>query len=189
VPTCPGAELLLGFESPQLPEIVQGMLEPSQNWIAEQLLRALGTEHGEDGRASQGRAAAERFFVDEVGIDSTAIDLRDGSGLSAYDLVTPGAIIDLLQYAQTQPWGSQFRSALAAPGEEDSTLENRLASMEGRLEGKTGTITHVNSLSGYLRRDDGREIVFSILTNSSGLPSASVRRAMDEVVRVLARSR
>jgi D-alanyl-D-alanine carboxypeptidase len=47
----------------------------------------------------------------------------------------------------------------------------------------------VNALSGYLVTDGGRQVVFSILTNGSGLPAASVRSAMDDVVRILARGR
>ena len=75
---------------------------------------------------------------------------------------------------------------MAEPGEDDSTLERRLAGLEGRVFAKTGTISNVNSLSGYLVRDDGRQIVFSLLSNGSGLPSSRVRATLDEVVRLLA---
>lgn len=80
-----------------------------------------------------------------------------------------------------------YRHALAEPGEDGSTLSRRLQGLEGRVFAKTGTISNVNSLSGYLVRDDGREVVFSILSNGSGLPSSQVRAAIDDVVRVLAR--
>jgi len=76
---------------------------------------------------------------------------------------------------------------MAEPGEDGSTLENRLEGLEGRIFAKTGTISNVNSLSGYLVRENGHEIVFSILTNGSGLPSSRVRRAIDEIVHALAR--
>jgi D-alanyl-D-alanine carboxypeptidase/D-alanyl-D-alanine-endopeptidase (penicillin-binding protein 4) len=85
------------------------------------------------------------------------------------------------------PFAAEYRAALAQPGEEDSTLERRLPELEGRVFAKTGTISNVNSLSGYLVRDDGREVIFSILTNGSGLPSSRVRAAIDDVVRGLAR--
>jgi D-alanyl-D-alanine carboxypeptidase/D-alanyl-D-alanine-endopeptidase (penicillin-binding protein 4) len=85
------------------------------------------------------------------------------------------------------PYASVYRHALAEPGEEGSTLSRRLAGLEGRVYAKTGTITNVNSLSGYLVRNDGREVVFSILSNGSGLPASQVRAAIDDVVRVLAR--
>ena len=75
---------------------------------------------------------------------------------------------------------------MAEPGEEGSTLERRLVDLEGQLSAKTGTISNVNSLSGYLVRESGQEIIFSVLTNGSGLPSPRVRSAIDEVVRSLA---
>jgi D-alanyl-D-alanine carboxypeptidase/D-alanyl-D-alanine-endopeptidase (penicillin-binding protein 4) len=76
---------------------------------------------------------------------------------------------------------------LASPGEEESTLENRLPELKGRLFAKTGTITHVNSLSGYLLADSGRELIFSILTNGSGLSSRLVRAGIDGIVQAAAR--
>ena len=75
---------------------------------------------------------------------------------------------------------------MAQPGR-PGTLRNRLAGLEGRVFAKTGTISNVNSLSGYLIRDDGTELVFSLLSNGSGLPASRVRAALDDVVRVLAR--
>jgi RNA polymerase sigma factor (sigma-70 family) len=54
------------------------------------------------------------------------------------------------------------------PAEAESTLEERLVELEGRLFAKTGTISNVNSLSSYLVRADGQDVIFSILTNGSG---------------------
>ena len=78
-----------------------------------------------------------------------------------------------------------YRAALPTAGEEDGTLESRLEGFEGRIAAKTGTISNVASLSGYLRTRDGRDLAFSIMTNGSGLPSAPVRRAIDDVVRAI----
>jgi D-alanyl-D-alanine carboxypeptidase/D-alanyl-D-alanine-endopeptidase (penicillin-binding protein 4) len=87
------------------------------------------------------------------------------------------------------PYADAFRRALAEPGEEDSTLERRLPGFEGRVFAKTGTISNVNSLSGYLVGSDGDQIVFSILSNGSGLPSSRVRAAIDDVLKALAEQR
>jgi D-alanyl-D-alanine carboxypeptidase/D-alanyl-D-alanine-endopeptidase (penicillin-binding protein 4) len=75
---------------------------------------------------------------------------------------------------------------MAQPGE-DGTLRRRLSGLEGRVFAKTGTLTHVTSLSGYLVTESGRELIFSILSNGSGLSSSRVRGGMDEVVEALAR--
>lgn len=187
LPRCMDAAPLVALRSPPLIEIVEGILEPSQNWMTEQLVRTLGAERGESGSWEEGTEVVTRFLVEIVGIDSLDVAPRDGSGLSAYNLVTPRAIVAVLRHMAASPSGAAYRAALAEPGEEDSTLERRLPGLEGRLHGKTGTISNVNSLSGYLVGEDGREIVFSILSNGSGLPSAEVRAAIDDVVNVLAR--
>jgi D-alanyl-D-alanine carboxypeptidase/D-alanyl-D-alanine-endopeptidase (penicillin-binding protein 4) len=175
------------LESPPLSTLIAGILKPSQNWMTEQTLRALGARYGREGSWREGVGVMEAWLVNEVGVDSLDVSARDGSGLSAYNLVTPRAIVRILQEMRRGPYADEFRAALARPGEEDSTLERRLPDLEGRVFAKTGTISNVNSLSGYLVRDDGREVIFSILTNGSGLPSSSVRAAIDDVVRGLAR--
>lgn len=171
--------------SPPLSEVVAAILKPSQNWIAEQLVRTLGAERGEGGTWAAGLEVERAYLTGRIGIDSLAFFLRDASGLAAQDLLTPAAIVALLRHARRQPWGETFALALPAPGEKESTLENRLPGLEARLRAKTGTITNVASLSGYLRTEDGRELVFSIMTNASGLPSARTRNAIDAVVRAL----
>lgn len=184
---CEGAREVAAVVSPPLMEVAAAILEPSQNWVAEQVIRVLGSR-ADEGRPSwtHGLEEAEAVLVEGFGVDSTAIELRDGSGLSAYNLVTPRAVADILTGIARRPWAAAYREALAEPGELDSTLERRLPALDGRLFAKTGTITHVNSLSGYLVTDGGRTLVFSLLTNVSGLESWRVRRAMDEWVLALA---
>jgi D-alanyl-D-alanine carboxypeptidase/D-alanyl-D-alanine-endopeptidase (penicillin-binding protein 4) len=184
---CPGAVRLAGLSSPPLEEIVKAILEPSQNWMTEQLVRALGMELGARGSWRDGFAVQEEFLTRQVGVDSLDLHFRDGSGLAAYNLVTPRAMVRILDFMRSSPHADLYRLAMAEPGEEESTLENRLEGLEGRLFGKTGTISHVNSLSGYLTTDSGRQLIFSILTNGSGLPSSMVREGIDQIVRIAAR--
>lgn len=188
LPDCSGARRLAALRSPPLIEIARGILEPSQNWMAEQLLRTLGQEMGPGASWEEGIELVRAFHHRVVEVDSLDLVVRDGSGLSAYNLVTPRAMVRILDFARRSAHGGEYRDALAEPGEEGGTLEDRLAGLEGRVHAKTGTITHVNALSGYLRREDGVEVVFSILTNNSGLPSGTVREAIDRVVRALAGS-
>jgi D-alanyl-D-alanine carboxypeptidase/D-alanyl-D-alanine-endopeptidase (penicillin-binding protein 4) len=180
---------LARLESPALMEIVRGVMEPSQNWMAEQLLQHLGGVDGDRAGPRDGLRAMRRILQSDFGLDSLDIELRDGSGLSAYNLVTPRALIRLLQGVHTRPWATAYAAALAEPGEDDSTLERRLEGLEGRLFAKTGTITHVNSLSGYVDAADGRRLAFAFLTNGSGLRSSQVRGVIDRAVRHLADSR
>jgi D-alanyl-D-alanine carboxypeptidase/D-alanyl-D-alanine-endopeptidase (penicillin-binding protein 4) len=172
------------WSSAPMSEIVAGILKPSQNWMAEMVLKTLGARLQGDGSWEGGVRAEYHYLFGAAGIDSTAIYLRDGSGLTAYNLVTPHAVTTLLAHAMDQPWGPVYRQAMAMPGE-DGTLRRRLEGLEGRIAGKTGTIRHVNALSGYLIADDGRTLIFSVLTNGSGIGSSDVRAAIDRVVRAM----
>ena len=187
VPDCPESTRLSTLTSPTMAEIVKGILEPSQNWMTEQLVRTLGMELGEEGSWREGFRVEEEFFVQEVGIDSLDIAYRDGSGMSTQDLVTPRSLVRILEYMRASPNAGIYRHALAGPGEEEGTLRSRLPGLEGRVFAKTGTLTHVASLSGYLFTDSGRELIFSILSNGSGLSSAVVRRGIDAIVMAVAR--
>ena len=176
---------MTAWTSPPLAEIVHAILAPSQNWIAEQLLRTLGAEKGGEGSWRAGVAAETAFLTGIVGIDSAALRLNDGSGMSYQNLVAPHAVVQLFDYARTAPWGEVFRAALAKPNE-PGTLSGRLRELEGRLAGKTGTLTSVNALSGYVRTRDGRELIFSIMSNASGLGGGQVVDAIDRMVEALA---
>lgn len=178
---------LAAFGSAPLSEIVAAILQPSQNWMAEQLLKTLGAADGDQGSWDSGIEVEREYLVEQAGIDSLAFFLRDASGLSAQNLLTPRATVRLLEHARDAPWGDDYRAALAAPGLHGSTLANRLRALEGRVFAKTGTITNVNSLSGYLVTDPGVELTFSILTNGTGLRSTAVRPAIDAVVEAIAR--
>jgi serine-type D-Ala-D-Ala carboxypeptidase/endopeptidase (penicillin-binding protein 4) len=173
------------WTSPPMSEIVAAILQPSQNWMAEQLVRTLGAEKRGEGSWRAGAAAQTAFLFDTVGIDSAALRLQDGSGMSHQNLVTPRAVVQLLDHARSAPWRDVFRAGLARPGM-PGTLSSRLLHLQGRLAGKTGTLSNVNALSGYVTTQDGRELIFVILSNASGLPGATVVAAMDQLVSVLA---
>ena len=103
VHACAGARRVAALESPPLGELVRVALEPSQNWVAEQLTFALGDTLGERGSLAQGLDIVERFLIDDVGLDPLDVAARDGSGLSAYNLVTPRAIARVLRFMRAPP--------------------------------------------------------------------------------------
>jgi serine-type D-Ala-D-Ala carboxypeptidase/endopeptidase (penicillin-binding protein 4) len=177
---------LFTWTSPPVADIVPAFMRPSQNWIAEQLLKTVGAEREGEASWAAGLEVHGRYLRDQVGLDSSAFFLRDGSGLSNQSLLTPAGIVALLAHARAQPWFPAFLASLPRPGEEGGTLASRLQGLEHRVAAKTGTITHVNGLSGYIVTEAGRELAFSILTNATGAPAGSVREAMDRIVRVMA---
>lgn len=178
---------LLTHSSPPMSDIVAAILQPSQNWIAEQVLRTLGAEYRGRGTWDAGLAVERDYLVQRAGVDSLAFALYDGSGMAPRNVLAPEAIVAILAHARVQPWAGVYRRAMAQPGLHDSTLESRLEALEGRLFAKTGMISNVNTLSGYLVADNGRELLFSIMTNGTGQSSAPVRAAADRIVEAIAR--
>ncbi len=180
---------LASWTSEPLSAMIAGLLQPSQNWIAEQLVRTLGGLQRGRGTWQAGLDVERRFLTDVVRLDSTSFFLRDASGLSAQNLLSPQALVRLLEYNRQAPWAAQYRAALPTPGLRNSTLSNRLQGLEGKVFAKTGTIANVASLSGYVITRSGRELTFSIMVNASGRPSAQVRRGIDRLVVALAEER
>jgi serine-type D-Ala-D-Ala carboxypeptidase/endopeptidase (penicillin-binding protein 4) len=172
--------------SPPLGDVVAGILRPSQNWIAEQLLKTLGAEQRGRGSWDTGLDVERRWLIDRAGIDSTSFFLRDASGLSPQNLLSPATLVALFAYARRTAWADTYYEALPEPGMPESTLENRLLELKGRLRAKTGSITNVNTLSGYVTARSGRVFIFSIMTNGTGVASAAVRRGMDRIVTAIA---
>src|SRR3989441_821849 len=166
-----------------LPEILFPILNTSQNWFAEMLLKILGRELKGEGSWEAGLDVERRFLVDSVKLDSTAFALEDGSGLAAGNLVTPHAFAQLLAYMHRHPKRAPFLAALPHSAQPGSLLKRFVATpLETRVIAKTGSIDRVNSLSGYIERPDGRTITFSIQANAHAVPYQQMLARIDSIV-------
>ncbi|HYJ78115.1 MAG TPA: D-alanyl-D-alanine carboxypeptidase/D-alanyl-D-alanine-endopeptidase [Longimicrobiaceae bacterium] len=183
-PPAAGAPLA-EYRSDPLPRVIGPILLNSQNWFAEQLVKTLGREVRGEGSWEAGLAVESDFLTGVVGIDSADFVLRDGSGLSAGNLVTPRALVRLLDYVDRTPRQALVRRALPVSGG-DGSLRARFPDLPGRVAAKTGYIGNVDSLSGFVTMAGGRVAIFSIIANKSGQPSARMKAGIDEVVRAIA---
>lgn len=178
-------EALAEHVSQPLIEDVRIINKTSQNLHAELALRLTGKLSGQGG-SFEGGAAAVRQFLLQAGISEEEFVFLDGSGLSRRNLVTPAAVVRLLLYAARQPWGPAYEESLPLSGT-DGSLQDRLAknSASGLVHAKTGTLSHVNALSGYAQTIGGRRLAFSIFCNNHNLPSSKSLAAIDEIVGLL----
>lgn len=157
----------------------------SQNLHAELALRAVAKARRNVGSFEAGREEM-KAFLGEIGIDPTAYNLMDGSGLSRLNLVTPRAVIQLLQYM----YGTENRDAwvsLLPVGGQDGSLSARFGQTPaaGNVYAKTGSLSHVSALSGYIERSGGNWVAFSILVNNYQGPAAGVRGVMDRICNLI----
>jgi D-alanyl-D-alanine carboxypeptidase/D-alanyl-D-alanine-endopeptidase (penicillin-binding protein 4) len=171
-----------------LPDIVFPILNVSQNWFAEMLLKILAREVGDTGSWAKGLDVEKRFLIDSVKIDSTAFSLEDGSGLAAGNLMAPHAFVQLLAYMYRHPKRAPFLAALPRAQQRGSLLRRfQRTPLEGRVLAKTGSIDRVNTLSGYIEKADGHVITFSIQANAHAVPTRQMLAQIDSVVVQLAR--
>ncbi len=185
-----GGAPVADYHGRPLADILFPILNTSQNWFAEMLLKILGREFKGEGSWSAGLDVERRFLIDSVKIDSTAFALEDGSGLAAGNLVTPRAFAQLLAYMHRHPKGAPFLAALPHAGQPGSLLRRFVGTpLEARVIAKTGSIDRVNSLSGYVERADGRTISFSIQANSHAVPYSQMLAQIDSVVVEIGRTR
>jgi D-alanyl-D-alanine carboxypeptidase/D-alanyl-D-alanine-endopeptidase (penicillin-binding protein 4) len=161
---------LAQHDSPPLREAIKVINKESQNLHAEMLLRTLGSVVGNYGSLTVGLDVLNAFDAQQVGILPGETYFSDGSGLSREDLVTPHAVVKLLLYMARSPHFQAFFDSLPVSGI-DGTLANHLAQnlVRGKIHAKTGSVEHVNTLSGYMDLPSGRRLAFSILANNHPL--------------------
>ena len=168
-------------------DIVTEINRDSQNLYAEVLLRQLGRVAG-TGSSFCGVLQIQELLK-AVGVPRTSYEIADGSGLSNYNRATPAAMTALLRSAAAAPWGDAFKASLPVGGASDGTLKFRFrgTALEGRIHAKTGTLNHVDALSGYMQARSGKTLVFSIIVNDRPLASPSAMQQIDKMLLSIAK--
>lgn len=166
----PGKTLLLATHSSKpIKQILADTLKPSDNLYADSLfLHAAAILHGAPLNWEQAQPIVKQFLQQQTGINLQNSTLIDGSGLSRLDLVTPLQTVDLLRYLHDRfPLAFEYIAALPIAGI-DGTLQKRFRkpSQQGLLRAKTGSMTGIMSLSGYLYTQNGHTLAFAIFINT-----------------------
>lgn len=182
----PTADTLFVWQSAPLRDILPPLLKPSQNQIAETLLRTLGGQTRNVASVDSGRAAV-RDALRGFGIADDAYVIADGSGLSRYDYVAPETLARILLGMARRPDFDLFYQALPIAGV-DGTIATRMrgTAAANNVHAKTGSIANVRSLSGYVTTADGERLVFVMIANHFTAPRRVVEVVQDHVLERLA---
>ncbi len=166
-------------------ELLLRMMKDSDNLYAECLYYQLAASFGhQPARAAHARAL-EKQLVKQIGLDSGRYRFADGSGLSLYNYVSPELLTMLLRYAwQEIRIYNHLAPSLPVAGM-DGTLKKRMrkTAAEGNVRAKTGTLTGIISLAGYLTAANGHELCFAII--NQGVLSAREARSFQDRLCVL----
>ena len=166
-----GADVLASHDSMTLTELLVPFLKLSNNMHAEALVKTMGAETSGVGSWSAGLATV-LGYANGQGVATGNLRLSDGSGLSRFDILSAADISDLLVGVGDEPWFDDWNAALPVAGNPDrlvgGTLRSRMRSTAAanNLHGKTGSLTSVTALSGYVTNADGRELAFSMVSNN-----------------------
>ncbi|MFT4217222.1 MAG: D-alanyl-D-alanine carboxypeptidase/D-alanyl-D-alanine-endopeptidase [Micropruina sp.] len=154
--------------SAPLSSIVRTLLKPSNNGMAEHLIKTLGRSGDQPGTWADGSARVLRWLTTTQDVPST-VRIVDGSGLAHRNKQTARVLVRVLQYARTRDWFGTFYDSLPVAGNPDPAIGGTLSSrMQGtaaqnNLHAKTGTLSGVTALSGYVTDATGRLYTFSML--------------------------
>src|SRR5690625_987371 len=166
-----GAELLLTKQSMPLKDIMVPFMKLSNNGHGEMLVKEMGQIINEEGSWDEGLQVMEAS-LERQGMNTDNVILRDGSGMSQQNLISPNTLTQFLFDVQSESWFEYFEAAQPVAGEPDplvgGTLRERMMEepLKGHVKAKTGTLNGVSTLSGYIETQDGDERIFSIMINN-----------------------
>jgi D-alanyl-D-alanine carboxypeptidase/D-alanyl-D-alanine-endopeptidase (penicillin-binding protein 4) len=178
------AELMAEWASPRMSVLAGEINRPSDNFMAETMLKALGAEFGSAGSTAAGTSVA-RAVAAEFGARPRMVD---GSGLSRANATTPHDVVDLLAGMDGSELADEFHASLAVAGR-TGTLDERMrgSAARGRCRAKTGTLIGVSALAGYCDGQDGSRTAFAFLM--TGVTVHGAHTLQDRMAASLARYR
>jgi D-alanyl-D-alanine carboxypeptidase/D-alanyl-D-alanine-endopeptidase (penicillin-binding protein 4) len=162
--------------------LLRPMMHRSDNFYAEQTL--LMTARQRNGVMDERDAISGFLATDLAGVPQVP-RWADGSGLSRYNLFTPEDFVWVLRKMQQEFGMDRVKGIFPSSGY--GTLSTFLKDHPGKLYAKTGTLSGVIALSGFVQAGSGRWLIFSLLVNNHRKPTPLIRRQMEMLLREIMR--
>ena len=177
------SQLIASHKSRSLIHSAKNLMNESDNLSAELFLKKIGSSNFEQGSWNNGLEKMKIFLHDSAKIDSTNFRMVDGSGLSRYNLFSASELTTFLEWVYRSQYKNDFISCLPTGGMKNGTMENRLPHLGEMLRVKTGGLSGVTNISGYIFSNNYGPIAFSILTNGYTGDSAPYRVIQDKIIK------
>ena len=174
------------YYSPPLKSILRELMKVSQNLYAETMTRVLGLVEHKKGSFKNGKKVVQEV-LESFGIPKDSYRYADGSGLTRYNFISPEQLVKILTEMYNGKHKDIWIDLLPVAGV-DGTLRNRMkgTSAQENVKAKTGTISNVRGLSGYVTTGDGEKLVFSFLVNGHLLTAKDTEKITDSVLEMIA---
>ncbi|MFI6101707.1 D-alanyl-D-alanine carboxypeptidase/D-alanyl-D-alanine-endopeptidase [Lentzea sp. NPDC051213] len=155
-----GAAVLASDQSQSLGQLITPLLKNSNNMLAEVLVKTAGKSFGNGVNQLSSKWSG-------LGVNPNVVEIVDGSGMSRMNQVSPDDLTSILIKAKSKPWFATWEASLPVAGV-DGTLVNRMknTAAAGNVKAKTGSLSGVSALTGYVKTRDNRDLVFSVVQNN-----------------------
>lgn len=161
-----GATVLWTHASERLPQLLADFWYPSDNLMGELFLKQLGVVQGGEPGTDANGILLETQFLRSIGVDPATVTIADGSGLSQYDRITPRDLTQILQADWNAPYRDVMLDALPVAGVRGTLRYAYIHTpAEFNVWAKTGSISHVRTISGFVKTKDHGPVTFSFLLN------------------------
>lgn len=187
----PEKSITLHFHSSEPLWYVMAMMNKfSNNFVAEQTYQLMGIDKEGNYSAEGSNKTLTEFMKKATKKYKSNLDSYqqvNGSGLYVGNKISPRHLVDVLSYMYNSHHYPEFAASLAVGGK-DGTLKGRLRKFpaKGNARGKTGTLSAVSALSGYLKTKSGRDVAYSILFNDPPIHGARMRKIQDVILQKIA---
>lgn len=160
-------KVLAKHTSVPLKKLLEQVNKESDNFYTEMLLKTMAAEHFDAAGSTELGINLVKEFAASMKMDTTKLQLVDGAGMAPSTLLNIEDLTRFLIEMRRHPQFDIYRNSLSTAGV-DGSLKTRFLDtpLEGKIHGKTGYVTGVRSLSGYMKADSGQPLVFSVVTNN-----------------------
>jgi serine-type D-Ala-D-Ala carboxypeptidase/endopeptidase (penicillin-binding protein 4) len=172
-------------DSLSLQEMLVVMLKKSHNLYAEIMTRLI--DPAQNQKSLDGARKIFATLLEKAGVSRQEWRIEDGSGLSRYNLLSADALTKVSVYAYNQPYGKDLYQMLPIAGV-DGTLANRMKTglAKGNVHAKTGSMSTMRNISGYVTSQDRQLLAVSIFINGYVGSSSDMIRLQDQILEILA---
>ena len=172
-------------QSVPLSELLKQVNKESDNFYTEMLLKTMAAEHFDAAGSTELGISLVKDFADSMKMDTTNIKLIDGSGMAPSTLLTVNDLSRMLVEMRDHPHFETYKKSLSVAGM-DGSLENRFGpALHEKMYGKTGYVSGVRSLSGYLEASSGQTLAVSVVTNNYTGKTAYIDYIQEKIIETL----
>lgn len=173
------------FYSVPTDSVVKQILIESDNFLAEQMLLLISSQLGD---TLSSKKTIEFMMDHSLSTLDNEIHWVDGSGLSRYNQITPNAQISILEKIYHAIPLEKLYSLLPESGK-NGTLSSSFDQLEDKIHAKTGSMSHVYNLSGYLETNSGKTLLFSFMNNNFNVSFSELKNEMEKILAVFVKDK